>query len=269
MSPGAPPSPVANAPVAWQYQPLLMKLRRVVSSEQACCWALVTIAGLSFVPVGYWLAFGLIALFPVLLELSNQTLLPNWLQSLLAPLSAIGLTGAPLAMLGGLAAPVIVVLWGLMVYRRMLRTATSDLVWGQAALMLTDDGYGMLIEEARREHFRPTINAVEIGNGLLSRLNHFAHYYSSYYRLSRGPCELALPIVVERNCWMDGVPAGLGGCMNICVGAGLPLALPMLLRIVLTWPRLVAIKQAALDYFSGRYDHLLEQQYVSRAAGKQ
>jgi hypothetical protein len=168
-----------------------------------------------------------------------------------------------------LIAPVLVVVWGIFVYRRMLRTATSDLVWGQAALMLTDDGFGKLIEEARREHFRPTINAVEIGTGLISRLNHFAHYYSSYYRLSRGPCDLKLPIVVERNCWMDGMPAGLGGCLNTCFGIGLPLALPMLLRIVLTWPRLVAVKQATLDYFSGRYDHLLEQQYVAREAGKQ
>jgi len=265
MTPGVQPYPLPSAPVGWQYTPSLAKLRRVVSNEQACCWALVALAGLSFVPVGYWLAAGLMLLFPMLLGLSSQTVLPSWIQQdVLTPLLPVGAGGAPLALLGGLAAPVVVVLWGLLVYRRMLRTVTSDLVWGQAALMLTDDSYGKLVEEARREHYRPTINPVEIGSGLLTRLNHFAHYYSAYYRLSRGPCELNLPVVVERNCWMDGVPAILGGCMNICLASGLWLSLPLLLRIVLTWPRLVAVKQATLDYFSGRYDHLLEQQYAAR-----
>lgn len=269
MASGVPPSPQSFTAPTWQLQPSLLKLRRVVANEQACCWALVVIAGLSFMPIGYWLGVLLLSAFPTLMALSSQAMMPTQVQSAIAPFLPFGMIGGPLAMFSSLLIPLAVVLWGVMVYRRMLRMATSDFVWGQAALMLTDDGYGKLIEEARREQFRPTVNPVEIGNGLITRLNHFAHYYSSYYRLSRGPCELKLPIVIERNCWLDGVPAGLGGCLNGCVGIGLPLAILMLLRIVLTWPRLVAIKQAALDYFAGRYDHLLEQQYQAAVAGKQ
>jgi hypothetical protein len=265
------PQPAADSsvtpaiPPEWRV-PALLRMRRQLSMEQTQCWLLVIIAAISVAPVGFWLAMLLSLLFPLLAEFTKSaTYLPAWVQQLAAPTGvSLSLAGSPLAMLGAFAAPVLAIVWAVLSHRRELRYAAADAVWGRSILMLVDESFGQLVEQARAEHFRPSANPVAFGTDFSGRLNHFAHYYSSYYKLSRGPVEINPPIVVERNVWMDGVPACLGGCLGGCFGVGALLAVPMLLRIILTWPRIIAIKQAALDYLSGRYDAVLEAQNADK-----
>ena len=159
-----------------------------------------------------------------------------------------------------------VALWAYSNYQGHYKSAASALVWGPAALMLVDEQYAQAIEQARRERYRINFwQPVHVGQDFISRLNHFAHYYQTYTLLGLGPAEVRPPNPMQSNCWVEGALVGAGCFLTQCC-VGLFILIPMILRIVLTWPRLVAIKQAAVDYLEGRYDSALEQQYQDKLA---
>ena len=236
----------------------LERLRQRLASEKLQLGFLTAFAAIGCWPLGTGLAYLFMFLFGLGTQLASVPM-PSWLEKVLEPLiTGIGAGGTLMSLLAGLLLPVATIVWSILGYQRAARIAASDLVWSQMALMLIDENYGRLIEEARRERFQLSINPVEFGTSFLDRVNHYAHYYNSYLELGCGPREIKPPTVVERNCWQDGIPLCLGACLNPCFGAGLPLFVPMALRVLLVWPRVLGIKQAVWDYFSGRHDPALE-----------
>ena len=124
--------------------------------------------------------------------------------------------------------------------------------------MLMEAEYANLIEQAAAERYRPNPNRVNLRDDFLSHVNHFAHYYAVYYRMSYGPVEPRVPVTIERNCWLEGMLTCIaGGCGRCGGGAAGCLIVPLAFRICISWPKLVATKQAVLEYFSGMHDEEL------------
>lgn len=162
------------------------------------------------------------------------------------------------------AAPVGIALWSAHEYRSNYRFAAGDLVWNDLALMLMNEQYAELIEQERKSRFRLNANPVVPGDTIQSRLQHFAAYYKQYRLLSRPAGEFKLPMVVERNCWAEGIGLGLSACLSMCC-VGLLIGIPLVIRTVSIWPSQLAVKYAVLHFFEGRFDHALEQQYLARS----
>lgn len=158
-----------------------------------------------------------------------------------------------LSTLGSLVVPAFVVVWAALLNRRIYKLTVRDLVWGGVALCLVEEQFSHMVEEAKRQRYRPNPNPVKPGNSLADRLNHFAYHYRLYYRLSYGPSELQVPLTIQGNCWVEGVGIVLSCCLSI-VGIGLLLFIPLVLRSILVWPRIIAIKQATIDFLSGKFD---------------
>jgi hypothetical protein len=182
-----------------------------------------------------------------------------------------------------LVAALLVLLVALRSYRRQYSRAMNDLTHGSLALILMDDTYGLAIEQAARERFRPSPLPVRLGRDFASRVNHLAHYYEQYCRLARGPTKIAVPCTCQLSCWIEGCLIAYGGSMllamlpayeflSLAPTPGISplhpvlailfsfplLAVPLIPRIALLWPSILATKQTVVDYFGGRYDYLLE-----------
>lgn len=224
--------------------------------ERKRCWLMVAIAALAAWPLAIGLAF----------LLYEQEIA---------------------ALLGGLVGPLLVVFIARYSFRWQYSRAACDLVYGSMALMLMDEEYGRVVEQAAHERYRPSPQPVYFGNDLASRLDHLAHYYAQYYRMSRGPARLAMPYALQLNCWSEGCLLALGGgaplldcAINIALPTTMPFAfwpelfcfgpllvVPLILRVVLLWPSILGTKQAVVDYFGGVYDYLLEPQPAPPPAG--
>jgi hypothetical protein len=255
-------SPPPDTPAVRWHQPAVVRLSRTVSQEAVHCWLLVALAALAAWPLGHTLAQGVFLGLPLMLELLTQLDVPAGMQVMLPSLGMLAGLAGLVQFVTALALPVLVVLFAIASHKRQKQLAQRDLVWGHAALMLIDEQYGQLIDQARRQRYRPNPNPVELGNDFSGRVNHFAHYYKLYYRLGHAPAEFRVPVTFERNCWIEGLLAAIGACPFCCL-----LAVVIIPRIILVWPRHLAIKQAVLEYLQGRYDAALEQQYSQRHPG--
>jgi hypothetical protein len=157
-----------------------------------------------------------------------------------------------------------IIFWALRIYKQQLAITKHDLIYGNAALTLIDEQYGLAIETARTKRFRLNPKPVQLGTSFPDRLHHFAFYYKQYLRLGYSPAEIKIPSVVDSNCWGDGALLGISACFS-CGCFGFPLLIAVVIRIVLVYPRVLAIKQAVLNYISGFYDGELEQQHIGSA----
>ncbi len=244
----------------------LLILKQQVANELTSCRILVGMAalagGLASIIIGEY-SLGMIGLF---LEGFGDMLNSAGSANIgFLPLLS-GLFNMVLGIVLGLVAPVCIVLLAVFDYNRTYRLTVSDLVWGEMAHFFIQDEYGLLIEQARIERFRLNPNPVELGETLGQRLQHFAAYYTQYRRLAKPIGEVKLPTVIERNCWADGALLGVGACLSVCC-LGLVLVMPMIIRIAGGWPRQLAIKQAVIHFFEGRFDQSLETQWQKQHAG--
>jgi hypothetical protein len=265
------PCPTIGKPVAGADSGLpplpasLLVLKRKVSNEQTTCWVLIALAALTgavaFVIAGEYM-LGAVGLFAAAMgDFAGSAGSSIQLMSLFS-----GLLNLVLSVSLALVAPAGIVILSVIEYNRHYRLTAGDLVWNDLALFLMHDEYGVMIDQARQERFSPNPNPVELGEDLGQRLQHFAAYYSQYRRLAQPKGDLKLPMVIERNCWADGGLLVLGACLSTCC-VGVVLAIPMIARVASTWPRQVAIKQAVVHFFEGRFDQALEEQWQQRHAG--
>lgn len=247
----------AIASGAWSL-PAWLRLKRDVERERTQCWLMVALAGLAFWPLG-WTIF-ILVLSPLAL-ITGADPFASYSSangpSSFAPFMAFQGVQNLLAMALSSLVPAAVFLLALSNYRRQYQLTVRDLVYGNVALMLIDEAYGQIVEQAAQERYRPNPNRVDFGRDLSGRLNHFAHYYGAYYRLSWGPADVQTPFTIERNCWWEGALLCAGGCASYCC-LGLLLTLPLGFRAVFIWPKLLAIKQAVLEYLGGRFDSAWE-----------
>lgn len=243
----------AIASGAWA-QPVWLRYKRAVERERSLCWLLVALAAISLWPLGSMLEYGIMLAWMGVSSIS-QGRTDAFTDAPFAAMSALGMV---LCVLFSWVLPAVAVFLAVSAYRRQYQLAVRDLVYGNVALMLIDESYGQVVEQAAQERYRPNPNRVDFGHDFNGRVNHFAHYYAAYYRLSWGPAEVTVPLTVERNCWAEGALLGLGLCTTSCC-IGVLLTLPLSFRAVLVWPRLLAIKQAVLEFFGGRFDSAWEQ----------
>jgi hypothetical protein len=247
----------AIASGAWSL-PAWLRLKRDVEHERTQCWLMVALAALAFWPLGWGVAHTLLS--PLALFSGADPFAPffgSGAPSSAAPFMAFQGVQGLLAMGLSALAPVAVLLLALSNYRRQYQLTVRDLVYGNVALMLIDEGYGQIVEQAAQERYRPNPNRVDFGFDLSGRLNHFAHYYKAYYRLSWGPADVQVPFTIERNCWWEGPLLCAGGCPPFCCLTW-PLLLALGFRVIFVWPKLLAIKQAVLEYLGGRFDSAWE-----------
>jgi hypothetical protein len=168
--------------------------------------------------------------------------------------------------LGGIALafvlPTLVVLGANRAYRRQYDWITAEMVHGDMALMLIDESYGRMIQEWRENTYRLKLGEVYLGQTFSERLVHFGAYSMQYYRMALGQREFKVTPATPLNCWMDGLLLGCATCSSLGCAVWFTVVLP--LRIVYTYPRSIATRRAALDYFSGKWEMALERKYVSR-----
>ncbi len=246
----------AIASGAWSL-PAWQRYKRTVEAERTQSWLLVALAALALWPIGCGIAY--LAILPLAGGMGLLAANPSGSSPYsLAPL--FGMSALSSVMYGTLSIllPLAAVVLAVTSYRRQYQLTVRDLVYGNMALMLIDESYGQVVELAAQERYRPNPNRVDFGFDFAGRVNHFAHYYAAYYRLSWGPADVSVPFTIERNCWAEGALLGAGLCTTYCC-LGLLLTLPLSFRAIIVWPRLLAIKQAVLEYFGGRFDAAWEQ----------
>ena len=241
----------------------LLILKRKVANEAVACWVLVSLAALAGAVVS--VLAGEISLAAVGLIMTALADTSSGQANAAAEVLTMftGMFNIVLGISLALLAPAGIVILAVADYNRNYRMTVNDLIWDNMALLFVDYEYGAMIEQARAERFRLNPNPVQLGDKLEQRLQHFAAYYPQYRRLARPGTELKLPTVVERNCWADGGLLGLATCLSTCC-IGVILAVPMIARIAGSWPRQLAIKQAVVHFFEGRFDLALEQQWMQR-----
>jgi hypothetical protein len=233
----------------------LWRLKQQVANETSICWVMVGAAAVASWPIGSMIcsfAFSLITLMvPSLLDSYSSA----------ASMPAVGFfqtSFAILSLIGGALLPAGIVWWAIREYRTQYRFTAGDLVWNDVALFLLHDEYGAIIEEARREHYRPNPNPVGQGDSLAQRLTHFAAYYNQYRKLARPSGELRVPNAIGHNPWAEGGLL-LAGCCTAMFCVGWLILVPLIIHIITTWPRQMAIKQAVVHFFEGRFDHQFPQ----------
>ncbi len=256
-------------PVDWQV-PAVIRLQAKLQNEKTAYWLIVVITALATAPLGYWLASLGVFLYALSTsQLATGQALPGWVGPGFGPYGlGSSLAGSLVTFVGGGALPVCVIVWAVIAYNRQLAFTTHDILAGQAALMLIDDQYARLIEEERRQHYRLSINPVTLGDTFVDRVNFFAHYYLQFRHLAHGPGQPRIPTAIERNCWLEGTLGCVSGCLNTCTCIGAPLTIPLVLRVLLSWSKQVAIKQAVTDYLIGRHDAFLERLAFDRERGR-
>ena len=224
-------------------------------------WLLTIILALGTLPLAYWISLLLMAIFPALDSLLESAYVPGILEDVLKFFGiAVSAAGVALTSIGWLVLPLAVILTTSTTYSRQLKSVTNDLVYGSSALLLVDDQYSMIHDEERRHHMQPLFMRTDLGNTFLARVGYFATYYRQIQHLAYyGTEKLKIPMTFDRNCWLDGTFSCLTGCLNSCIGAGIIFTIPLFFRLAVSWPRIVATKQACADYLLGRFDYLLEQ----------
>ena len=80
--------------------------------------------------------------------------------------------------------------------------------------------------------------------------------------MARGQREFSVCPAAPLNCWMDGLLLGCLGCNS--VGCLYWLIVPLPLRVIYIYPKSIATRRAALDYFYGKWDVALENKYSER-----
>ncbi len=146
-------------------------------------------------------------------------------------------------------------------YKRLLQQSLQDMLYGPMLLVVMDEAFGRSIEEQRRERYRPVMRQVPLGDGLLERINHSAHYYKQYWRACNGLMEQPVPGLSQLSCFQDGLLIGFASCSAIFL-LGLPLLVFSVIRLLDVWPRTLAVKQALLEILDGRHEAELEQIYA-------
>jgi hypothetical protein len=229
---------------------VLARIARRVDGEATNCWLLVGITAL----VGWGAGASMLFLSPLALLMGGPYLLADSADEsvLLQGLGYVAAFSLTLVIPAG------IVVAAIYLYRQRYRTVAADLVWGSMGLTLIDESFGEHVEALRQTRYRPLLGVIHLGSDLGSRLNHFAYYYQHYFALSRGPGEPIVAAPAPLNCWID------GGLMFLCAGNCILLYVLLGLRILLTYPRIVATKRAALDFLGGKWDAALEQQYAPR-----
>jgi hypothetical protein len=260
--PGAPGPMTFGGP----FSPALAHFRTQLSRETAKCWLLIALAAICTAPLSQAIFSVFFMFFPDLLGGLSSDLVPAQLSGPVSFLAVISsLVGTVVGMAGALLLPVLVVVWAVALNRRTYKLTVRDLVWGGMALCLIEESFSHVVEEAKRERYRPNPSPVKPGASFGDHLNHYAYYYRQYYRLSFGPGDLRVPMVVQGNCWVEGSALALSGCLT-CLCIGVILMIPLALRAVLVWPRIIAIKQAAIDFLAGKFDADLER--IAGSAGR-
>lgn len=246
----------------------LLVLKRKVANEQTTCWILIALTALSgsmaSILIGEF-TLGVYSLAIVGFASDGTELFANDAGSTALSMFPLlnGVFNMIMSLVLGLVAPAGIVVLAVFDYNRTYRLTVSDLVWKDMALFFIQDEYALLIEQARVQRFRINPNPVDLGDTLAQRLQHFAAYYTQYRRMAKPVGDVKIPTVMERNCWADGLLLSLGACLSPCC-LGIVLIIPMIARIVGAWPKQVAIKQAVVHYFEGRFDQTLEEQWQNR-----
>lgn len=142
-------------------------------------------------------------------------------------------------------------------YQQQYTTVLRDMLQGPMLLMLLDESFGRALEEQRRERYRPVLDQVQVGEGLMQRIEHFALYYTQYYRAGYGRVEQPVPGVSQLTCMREGLLASLAACGSVCL-IGLPFFMLSLIRILVVWPRLLAVHQVVLEILAGQHDAAFE-----------
>ncbi|MBN2081700.1 hypothetical protein JW859_05760 [bacterium] len=248
----------SQIPEQWQV-PALLRLRQRIQSERVTHGLLMAIAAIASIPVGMVSGALLGALFPLMSDQLGDVLgAGSWLEQLLAPLGlGLSVAGNLLMFGGALVLPALIIIGAIVAYSNQRRFALRDLLWGRAALVLVDESYMQQIEEAIRSRFRPRFVPVDPGATFVDRVHYFAHFYLYFRQLAHGQRDLRVPLTAGRNCWFDGILTCLGGLLSPCVGLGIPLVVPMIFRIAVSWSRQLAIKQAVFEYFIGMHEQEL------------
>ena len=235
----------------------LWRLKKQVDGETTYCWLIVAIAAIAAWPLGSLVGYSFILIFSALIPIAfDQYTSGNPYLEMLQSLGMAASTVVSFA--AGLVVPIAIVLWAIYEHRRHYRFAVSDLIWTDMPLFLLHEEYGAIIEQAKRERYRPNPLPVHLGESLVDRLNHFACYYKQYRQLSRPIGEVRVPLVMGHNCWLEGILLLVSCCASyFCVGV--ILLIPLLIHAVSNRPRQIAIKQAVVHFFEGRFDHQFPQ----------
>jgi hypothetical protein len=161
------------------------------------------------------------------------------------------LAGAAFAVGVALILPALVIIGALRAYRRQYDDVKARMMQGDLALMLVDESFGRMVQEFRENKYKLVLGEVHLGQSFADRLLHFAYYYPQYVRISNGEREFAVTPVSPLNCWMDGF---LIACLSCGLGCVYWIIVPLPLRIVYTYPKLLATRRAALDFFLGKWE---------------
>ncbi len=232
----------------------LYKLRQQIRKDSTTCWLLIGLAALCSYSLGPSLAGivgGMIAIIPMLFQsdFSNPGSMPDIEAMMMGGSTIVSFFG----FLGGGFFSVGVGLGAFFLFKKTKERTIHDLVYGNMALVLIDEQYGFLIEEAVQSKYRLMLGKVHNSGDLAGKVNHLAYYYKYYYRMSFGPSEIQVSTVSAESCWLEG--CALVGCYSCPV-----ILVALVLRIILVRPRVLAIKIAVSEFLEGRHDHLLEQQ---------
>lgn len=243
----------AIASGAWS-QPVLQRLKRGLGTELWQTWLMVALTALGSWALGLQLAYLYVVNFAPLAP--EDPALPWDIGPDSFGYGAIGffLGGTPLTWLAAAGVlPAAVTFISGASYLRQYKSTVQELVHGNAALMLIDEEYSQLVEQAAWPLRWLSPGRVAPGLSFRSRLNHFAHYYAAYIRLSHGPAEVRLPYTMARSCWTEGGLLGYSMVTNCCC-LELLLLFPLTWRAITLWPKQLAIKQAVIDFLGGRFD---------------
>ncbi|MCC7477733.1 hypothetical protein IT575_04680 [bacterium] len=170
----------------------------------------------------------------------------------------LGILASVLSFPVAMGAIALLVIFGEQNYRKHLKQVLAEMLHGPMLLVVLDESIGRAIEEQRRERYRPVMRQVELGEGLLARLNHAAHYYKHYRRAAYGQMEQLVPAMSQISCFSEGLLLLLASCTSWLL-IGVPLLILQVIRLMDLWPRTLAVKQAVLEILEGRHEAELEE----------
>ena len=235
------------------------RLRLQLKKESSTCWLLVTIAALLSYPIGS-IAAQMAMAFLAMIGVALDQLVPESLSGGVTGLTLLSNIGVSLlSLLIAVSFPVLIAAGSWVAYNRAYKLAIRDLVWGNMGLMLADEQYARVIEDVKQERFHPSIYPVTLTPEISGKVRHFAYYYPYFYRMSFGPVPLKIPILFGGNCWFDG-----GVLVASCCVSCFPFSIWFMVRTAIMWPRVLGLQRGVYEFLEGRYDALLESQYLKR-----
>ena len=146
--PPPPDAPYAGLTTIWS--PALDRIAKQVARERTICWLMVSFTAIAIAPVGWT-----ISPFTTVISTIGSTsgvLYPG--SSTPSPaFSPFSMWFPIVAQLAGYAIGAVIVagiiFWALRIYTQQLAITKHDLIYGNAALTLIDEQYGLAIETAR------------------------------------------------------------------------------------------------------------------------